>query len=75
MTKFESAADKEQQQASQQTLHKTNKNRPDVFQKYKFQCISLTRKNSVLIVRNKLSSIAMLLAPTICLFHFWNDRD
>ena len=70
MTKFESAADKEQQQASQQTLHKTNKNRPDVFQKYKFQCISLTRKNSILIIRNKLSSIAMLLAPTLCLFIF-----
>ena len=70
MTKFESAADKEQQQASQRTLHKTNKNRPNVFQKYKFQCISLTRKNSILIIRNKLSSLAMLLAPTLCLFIF-----
>ena len=72
MTKIEVPVNKEQQQqqASQQTRHKTMKNRPDVFQKYKFQCISLTRKNSILLVRNKLSSIAMLLAPTICLLIF-----
>ena len=73
MTKFEAPVTKEQQQqlASQQTGHKTMKDRDlDVFQKYKFQCISLTRKNSILIVRNKLSSIAMLLAPAICLFIF-----
>ena len=74
MTKFESAADKEQQQASQQTLHKTNKNRPDVFQKYKFQCISLTRKNSVLIVRNKLFDCNAPCSNNMS-FHFWNDRD
>jgi ABC-type multidrug transport system ATPase subunit len=50
--------------------HLKSKQRPNVIQKYRFQCQSLVKKNMILMMRNKISTIAMLLAPAICILLF-----
>jgi hypothetical protein len=47
-----------------------NKPRPNSIKKYQYQCFSLLKKNTILIVRNKISTVAMLLAPALCIFIF-----
>jgi len=47
-----------------------NKPRPNFIKKYQYQCFSLLKKNMILIVRNKISTVAMLLAPALCIFIF-----
>ena len=57
-------------EAAKSIGHLKNKQRPNVVQKYRYQCQSLVKKNTILMMRNKISTLAMLLAPAICILLF-----